>query len=316
MSHIHHQKLVVLLILAGVVWTLIALFSNIHQIFGSILHISTKRMLIVLGLSSFNYWIRIIRFNFFTRRVAVRPIQKDLNSLIFFSGLSMNLTPARVGEVVKAYFQRQFFKESFARMAPIVFIERLTDALAMLVMMSLGVLALKLGLAIFLFVIFITLMIIFVLHQRQLNEKITSLFEKFPLTRKLTKPLHRVLQASYRLTSFVPIAYGTFLGVVAWAAEAAGLWTLIGSTNIPLTISNLYLSFFIFAAAAAAGFVSILPAGLGVNELSTIGLLEKLIGVSSPDAIAITFAFRIVTLWFGIFLGLVSLVYLERRVPS
>lgn len=305
-----------ILIVAGVIWTGIALFSNFHQILASIRHISLKRLLVVLALSSFNYWVRIIRFNFFTKRVAIKPIKKDLNSLIFFSGLSMNLTPVRVGEVVKAYFQRQFFGESFARMAPIVFIERLTDALAMLIMMSLGVLVFKLGLAMFMLLIITALFIIFILHQRHLNQKITSLLEKFPFTHKLTRPLNRVLQASYRLTSFIPIIYGTFLGVIAWSVEASGLWILLGSTDIALTARNLYLTLFTFSAAAAAGFVSVIPAGLGVNELSTIGLLQNLIGTSAPDAIAITFAFRLVTLWFGVILGIISLIYLENRIKK
>lgn len=316
MSHLHHKKLILLIIITVITWSLIALLSDYHQILASIRHISLKRLLVVLALSSLNYWIRIIRFNFFTRRVAVKPIKKDLNSLIFFSGLSMNLTPVRVGEVVKAYFQRQFFGESFARMAPIVFIERLTDALAMLIMMSLGVLAFKLGLAMFLFLIIVALSIIFILHQRHLNQKITFLLEKFPFTHKLTRPLNRILQTSYHLTSFVPIIYGTFLGVIAWSVEASGLWVLLGSTNITLSIRTLYLTLFTFSAAAAAGFVSIIPAGLGVNELSTIGLLKNLIGVSAPDAIAITFAFRLVTLWFGVILGIISLIYLENRLKK
>lgn len=316
MIHIHHRKLIALLILTGIIWSSIALFSNLDQILASIRHISLKRLLLVLALSSFNYWLRVIRFNFFTRRVAVKPIQKDLNSLIFFSGLSMNLTPARVGEVIKAYFQREFFGESFSRMVPIVFMERLTDALAMLVMMSFGVLAFKLGLAMFLFLIIIAFAIIFILHQQQLNQKLILFLEKFPFTRKLTHPLRRVLQTSYRLTGFLSIIYGTFLGVIAWSVEASGLWILLGSTNVVLSLKTLYLSLFTFAAAAAAGFVSIIPAGLGVNELSTIGLLKNLIGVSAPDAIAITFAFRLVTLWFGIILGIISIIYLENRLKN
>ena len=62
--------------------------------------------------------------------------------------------------------------------------------------------------------------------------------------------------------------------------------------------------------------LAIIPAGLGINEISTIGLLEKLIKINYPQALVITFVFRLVTLWFGIFLGLGSILYLERRLKD
>lgn len=313
MSHFHHKKFILILILAISLWSCLAFLSDTQQILISVKHISLKRIIIILGLSALNYWFRIIRFNFFTQRVAVRPIKKDINTLIFFSGLSMNLTPARVGEVVKAYFQRQFFKESFARMAPIAFVERLCDALAMLMMMSLGVLAFKLGFGVFLFLILIAGTIILILHKRTLSERMAVYLERFSWGKKMASPLRRVLQTSYRLTGILPISWGTVLGVAAWSAEALGLFVLAQSVGVDFSLRNIYLSVFTFAAAAAAGFVSILPAGLGVNELSTIGLLEKLLALSSAEAIVVTFAFRLATLWFGVMLGIVSLIYLEKR---
>lgn len=253
-----------------------------------------------------------MRFNWLTKRVAAAPIKKDINSVIFFSGLSMNLTPARVGEVVKAFYQQKLFGESAARMAPIVLAERLADSLAMLIMIGVGVLSFRMGERMFMVLMIVVGLIIFTLHRRSLGKRVTEIMERFPSGKKFAEPFSRLLASSFKLTGWRPMAVGTLLGFLAWVFEAAGLWVLFLAAGIDVSIKTFIMTMFIFAAAAAAGFVSIIPGGLGVNEISTIGLGQKLLGLGYSDVLVATFAFRAVTLWFGILLGIMSLVYLER----
>lgn len=293
------------------------MFSDWEHLAGSLRQISLKRMLLVLGLSSVNYWIRLIRFNWLTKRVAVAPIKKDVNSVIFFSGLSMNLTPARVGEVVKAFYQQKLFGESAARMAPIVLAERLADSLAMLVMIGVGVLSFRMGEGMFMALLIIVGLIVFTLHRRSLGKRVVEIAERFPRGKKFVEPFSRLLASSFKLTGWQPMAVGTLMGVAAWVFEAAGLWVLFLAAGVDVSIRSFIMTMFIFAAAAAAGFVSIIPGGLGVNEISTIGLGQKLLGIGYSDVLVATFAFRAVTLWFGIMLGIMSLMYLEKiRKPE
>lgn len=316
MKQLHRTTLLGLLIFAGVLWSLLALLSNSKDVLHSASLISTKRMLVVFFLSGANYWVRVIRFQWFTKRVAKQPIKKDLNAIIFFSGLSMNLTPGRVGEVVKSYFQHRFFGESFARMAPVMFFERLTDGLAMLLLMSVGVRSFRLGKDLFSALIILALSIIIMLHWRQLGERVVELLKKLPLGKTVAAPLERALFSSFELSEWKSLMFGTILGLAAWILEASGLWFLIGAIGVPMTLGNFYLVLFIFSFSAAAGFLSIIPGGIGINELSTIGLLEKFLSVHYADALVATFAFRLVTLWFGIFLGIMSVVYLEQRLKT
>lgn len=316
MKFIHRKKLVGLLILAGALWSLLGLFSNTREVTVSISHLSLPRMALVLALSLSNYVIRAIRFHRFSRIVAVRPIERKTNTVIFFSGLSMNLTPARVGEVVKAYFQHRLFGESFARMAPIVFFERLTDGLAMLILMSIGVLAFGIGIGAFVLLVAVASTIVALLHWHTAGLAVVGWIRRFPLGKQAAKPLERALSSSYELTRIQNVGIGTLLGVAAWALEASGLWLLVVALGVPLSLSSLYLVWFVFSVSAAAGFLSIFPGGLGINELSTIGLLDQLFKMPYADALVATFAFRLVTLWMGIVLGVVSLVYLERKVES
>jgi uncharacterized protein (TIRG00374 family) len=145
-----------------------------------------------------------------------------------------------------------------------------------------------------------------------LGSRIVEILGRFPRGRKLAEPFSRLLASSFNLTGWQPMAVGTLMGLLAWVAEAAGLWVLFLAAGVSVSIKTFIMTMFIFAAAAAAGFVFIIPGGLGVNEISTIGLGQKLLGLGYSDALVATFAFRAVTLWFGIMLGVMSLVYLER----
>jgi uncharacterized membrane protein YbhN (UPF0104 family) len=305
-----------LFLIAAVLWGLLGLFTDMKDVVREIKNVSIWRLMAVFILSAGNYWIRVIRFNWLSKLVAKAEINEETNSMIFFSGLAMNLTPARVGEVVKAYYQQKFFKESFARMAPIPVMERLADGISMLVLMSFGVLYLKFGVQAFGLLSVLILTIIICLHQRKLMKVFFYLGSRMKFIKKITVSLERALDSFYRLSSLWPLILSSGLGVLAWGLEASGLWVMIGAVGIPNTIANLYLTLFIFSISAAAGFLAIIPAGLGINEISTIGLLEKLIKINYAQALVVTFVFRLATLWFGIFLGLASILYLERRLKN
>lgn len=305
-----------LILIAVVLWSLLGLFTDFKDIVREIRNVSIWRLLAVFILSAGNYWVRVIRFNWLSKLVAKTKINEETNSMIFFSGLAMNLTPVRVGEVVKAYYQQKFFKESFARMAPIPVMERLADGISMLVLMSFGVLFFKYGVQAFGLLSVLVLAIILCLHQKRLMKIIFYLGSGIGLTKKISVSLERALDSFYRLSSLWPLILSSALGVAAWGLEASGLWIMIGAVGVQNTISNLYLTLFTFSISAAAGFLAIIPAGLGINEISTIGLLEKLVKVNYSQALVATFVFRLMTLWFGIFLGLASILYLERRLKD
>ncbi|MBI5356002.1 flippase-like domain-containing protein [Candidatus Collierbacteria bacterium] len=310
------RQAIKLFLIAAVLWSLLGLFTDSKDIVKEIRNVSIWRLTAVFLLSAGNYWIRVIRFNWLSKLVAKVKINEETNSMIFFSGLAMNLTPVRVGEVVKAYYQQKFFKESFARMAPVPVMERLADGISMLVLMSFGVLYLSFGKQAFGLLSVLILAIVLCLHQKKLMKPFFYLGSRIKSIKKITVSLERALDSFYRLSSLWPLILSSGLGVAAWAMEASGLWVMIGAVGIPNTIANLYLTLFIFSISAAAGFLAIIPAGLGINEISTIGLLEKLIKINYPQALVVTFVFRLITLWFGIFLGLGSILYLERRLKD
>ena len=102
----------------------------------------------------------------------------------------------------------------------------------------------------------------------------------------------------------------TMIGVVAWSLEGLSLWILIkgiGAGGInwgEATIAH--------TAAGLLGALSLLPGGLGSTEAGTIGLFN-LQGVPLAVATPATLLIRLMTIWFATGLGVLCLLWQERR---
>ena len=68
----------------------------------------------------------------------------------------------------------------------------------------------------------------------------------------------------------------------------------------------------IYGVAVLVGAVSFLPGGLGSTE-AVMGLLLISLGVPEPVAVAATLICRIATLWFAVFIGLITAAVLAGK---
>ena len=69
---------------------------------------------------------------------------------------------------------------------------------------------------------------------------------------------------------------------------------------------------FVYAFSTIAGAITMLPAGLGVTEGSLTYLLITR-GIAKDTAVASTFIIRVVTLWFAIAVGIISLSFYQKK---
>jgi uncharacterized protein (TIRG00374 family) len=70
----------------------------------------------------------------------------------------------------------------------------------------------------------------------------------------------------------------------------------------------------ILAAADLIGAISFMPGGIGGAEVTLISL-SILYGAGQAEAVAATFLIRFITLWFGVLLGIMSMLW-EQSVPK
>ena len=97
-----------------------------------------------LALAFANYVIRFGKWHYFLH-VVERPVPVRESGLVFFSGLSMSVTPGKVGELLKSYLLHKTSGVPPAASVPVVVAERLTDLISLIVLAMFGVATLGYG---------------------------------------------------------------------------------------------------------------------------------------------------------------------------
>lgn len=304
------------LIAAGIglaVFAGVGIYGDTQETGLKLLNFDWQLLPVILFLTMLNYVIRTFRWQFF---LLCLGISIDLSTAwwVFISGLAMTVTPGRVGELVKSYFLKRLVHVEISTTAPLVVFERLSDGLAMLILMSGGLMLTRYGVYAVALALLVALAFIVLLHQRKLMEWILRLTLRLPMVSRYFGHLNNFYQSSVKLVGWKVLIVGCVMSMVAWAAEGLGFYLVLRGLGMPASMEMLLLAMFIFGFAAIVGFATFLPGGLGVAEGSMVGLLVHLLEAPSSTAAAATLLIRLSTLWVGVAWGLIAIVYLQKKV--
>ena len=112
------------------------------------------------------------------------------------------------------------------------------------------------------------------------------------------------LQGAWTCLAVRPLAWFA-LTLSAWAAQGLAVWLICRALEVDMPVLT---AIGFYAVAMVAGALSALPAGLGGMELVLTGLLVAQ-SASTAEALGITVAVRLLTLWLAVGIGVVALVY-------
>src|ERR1043165_7269392 len=115
----------------------IAAFGDVRQLADRLGGFCWPCFSAALGLARANYAIRLARWEAYLRRQGVE-VPRRSSVLVFGAGLSLSITPGKLGELVKAYLLRELHGIPVTRTAPIVVAERVTDLIALLLLAVVG----------------------------------------------------------------------------------------------------------------------------------------------------------------------------------
>ncbi len=225
------------------------------------------------------------------------------------SGLIMSVTPGKMGELLKAYLVKQISGTPISRTAPIIFAERITDFISLVIIALIGAYIYDYGRNIVLAVGIFFLIVVVVISNKNIALPIINQFEKIKPLKKYLLNIHSAYESSYLLLRPVPLFYMTMLSFVSWFFECLGYHLIL--TNFDVNVSYMWASFS-YAFATIIGAISMLPGGLGLTEGSlTYLLIQK--SYSKEVAVASTFIIRAVTLWFAVLVGIISVGLYQKR---
>jgi uncharacterized protein (TIRG00374 family) len=267
---------------------------------------------VALALALGNYALRFVRWQLYLGRRDIHvPVVSS--ALVFGAGLSLSITPGKLGELVKAYLLREMHDVPATQTAPIVVAERVTDLIALVVVGLVGVA--RYGLAPTLVGVAAALVAIGLVLLAWTRPTLALIdFVTGPARmRRLREPLRETLGHLAELCRPGTLVAATAIAVPAWGCECLGFGLVCNA--FPGAHVDYGLAAVIYAGTTIAGALSFLPGGLGVTEgAMTLALVEGAAHLSRAAASAATLLTRLATLWFAVALGVVFLALARRRI--
>lgn len=286
------------------------LYSNAAKVGEALAQLKWYWLAGALLLSLGAYLVRGLRWIYYLQRLDV-TLDLRQGMLLYFAGLSMLITPAMVSGVVKVGLVKVRLGVELSRTLPIVVVERLTDLVGLLVLAVLGVYFFGLGFVSMAGVVLFLVVVVALVRVASFRQAVLRATGRVPGLRRHQDQLRSLLGSAHTLLDGPALAVGSLYGLASWGLVGLALYLLILGLDLPL---NLPQAFFVFAFPAILGIMSQLPGGLGLEEGGMLTLLTMVQDMELASATALVILFRLVTLWFGLIVGLAALAGYTRQL--
>ena len=301
------QKIILSLAFAALVYLALTLYADAPKLGQTFLAWDWLWLPFALGITFANYLVRFVRWHYYLRVTGITGVSLRHSFLIFFAGFSLTMVPGKLGDLLKSFLLKSRYGTPVSYSASIVFAERLTDTMAMILLAALGLSVYPLGLPALALITSLIVVGILLIQSKSLAERVFSLLRHIPILSRF-EPLARNLYSSaFLLLGFRPLLTALVLSIVAWFGECLAFFFVLLGFGLPASTSLLLQATLIYAVASLFGAVTFLPGGIGATEGSMTSMLQFIVHANATMAAAATFLVRVCTLWFAIILGGVAL---------
>lgn len=268
-----------------------------------------------LGLSAGNYLLRFAKWELSLGWLKVRDdapgLTRRRSLLIYLAGLSMSVTPGKVGEVLRSMLLRASDGVPFTRTAPVVVADRLTDLIALVLLAAIGVAERPQYVPILVVTVVLVLIGTAVLGSPTVLGWIFDTLDKVGRLRPIVERARPLVDSSVTLMRPRAMAWLTVLSVLGWGLECIGFWLILDAfAGVDASLRSATL---LWSAGTLVGALSFLPGGLGATEGSLVVATTRMIaGTTQAIALAASLLGRLATLWFGELVGGIALALFLR----
>lgn len=215
----------------------------------------------------------------------------------------MSISPGKWGELLKSFMIKEKLNIAISKTAPIILVERIVEFLALLFMVSIGVLTYQYGFEYLIVPVLIMVVIISLFSNELYLSKLILIITKITFLKKYQNELINFTANTKILLKPIPFSFTLILSILSWIFESFGFYLIL--LTFTDNVSIMWVAF-VYSFAIVVGAISMLPGGIGATEGSLVYLLINN-SIADNHAIAATLIIRLATLWFSIFLGSISL---------
>jgi uncharacterized protein (TIRG00374 family) len=149
---------------------------------------------------------------------------------------------------------------------------------------------------------------VFIVQVKPLAYWFLDLGEQLPIISGFVDRLRTLYESTYELLRLKNLVIGVGVAMVAWTAEGMAFYLVLIGLGVPGSYELALTAIFILALGSILGGASSMPGGLGAAEATITGLLQALVGLPETVAVTATLLIRFFTLWFGVSLGVLTVV--------
>lgn len=298
-------------------------YQGIDDVTQALEGFSWTAVFVALGLSTINYFLRFLKWEFClhwlnlhtSEEMPAKPLSRIYSLLIYLAGLSMSITPGKVGEVLRSWLLWSHHRISVARSAPIVVADRLTDFMALIVLSLIGVSQFRQYIPVVIVAFVLVILLAGVMASPRLLHEILRWIARLPWIGRFAMRADPLIHSSAELMRLPHLAILAGLSILGWGLECLGYYVILhGFVGVSAPLS---LCMFLWAITTLIGALSFLPGGLGATEGSLALLAGTLVmGMNEEIAMASTVLIRACTLWYGTVVGGVILGVIAPKMTQ
>ena len=302
------DNLVIFAIIIIIFYIAILIYSDINAIADKISNIQIIYLPIIFSLTGIQLIILGIKYQRMLKKLGINiPLKEGIK--IFIAGISLIATPGGAGTAIKSHILKKKYNAPLSKTLPTIFMERLTELIGTLIILSLffywtnlyeSILAIVFGF------IFTFIMYLLISKNKTFNS-LKVLLNKINRIKKLSASIDDSKESFLLLRK-----KDTFLEMIGWSFIAKlayffAVYFIFLSLNVDL---GLLLSGQIYHTSLVLGSLSFLPSGIVVTESTMIAILLNH-GIDFSLATLLVIFTRLVTTWTSTILGVITLKIIQ-----
>ena len=299
------NRLILVLVAAVGIYAIFLFTSDFNIITEKISNFKINYLPLILFLVTASWCPVFIKWHFLLKNCEIDiPLTGSIT--VFLSGLAFDITPGKLGALMKSQILKTSFNIPRTKTAPIVLVEKVYDLIGAILASIIGIIILGMDVYLIIIAILVLAMVFFFLYYRPASE---LFFKRVTKTKFFSKYVENISEFNKTVQKSTNVKVATIcilLAVTYWfIVSTAVYYTLIG---FDINILDYLKVLSIYAISILLGAISFIPGGVGITEGALAGLFT-LEGIDVSTALILSVIIRIFVLWYSVSIGFISLKF-------
>ena len=299
------NRIIPILVAAIGIYAIFLFISDYNVITEKISNFKINYLPLILLLVSASWVPLIIKWHFLLKNCEIDiPLRKNI--AVFFSGVAFEITPGQIGALIKSQLLKTSSNIPRTKTVPIIVAEKVYDLIGAILASIIGIIILGMNFYFIIIAILALAVIFFFMFYRPASEIFFKRVTKTKFFSKYVENISEFDKIVQKSTNVKAATVCILLGVTYWFIISTAAYYILMAFDVNILDYLTVLA--IYTTSILLGAISFVPAGIGVTEGSIAGLFT-LNGIDISTALILSVMIRILTLWFSVCVGFISLKF-------